>query len=229
MTVDCPSCTRDFDDQEAMRIHHARTHGESLVEPELSTCDHCGDEFEVSAGTEGKYCSRSCTGASRRNRETLTCEGCGEEFEVKPSDADGRRFCGNECRSEWMRELDDRDCEMCGQTFRPSRDSRRYCCRACRFEAETSKPRPDDPDMLVWLLYVYEGHNKTETYRRQRAVLGNEDRMYRSEVVERLEEMGVAGRYASDTVNAALAADASSPDETPGGDDTWRQYQEGSS
>jgi predicted xylose isomerase-like sugar epimerase len=83
--------------------------------------------------------------------------------------------------------------------------------------------------MLVWLLYVYEGHTKQVTFRRQRAVLGNEDRMYRSEVVERLEDMGVAGRYASDTVNAALATDASALDETPDGDDTWRQYQEGSS
>lgn len=225
----CPTCEEAFDSRAGMRRHHALAHGESLVE-DTATCDNCGVEFEVSAGATGTYCSRACAGEARRDRVELTCAYCGSTFRVPRSDED-RQYCSTECQGRAYETSERRECAMCGRSFsaRPSRDDD-HCCRACSAEGRTDRPRPDDVDALLWLLYVYEDHSLVQTYRRQRARLGATDCLTQDAVRDRLREQGVfdpagQGRRAL----AELDPDAVRDETTPEGDDAWRDlYEEGS-
>lgn len=226
MSHECPTCGKDdFDTETAMKVHHTHAHGESLVEPEISECNHCGDEFEVAENSGGKYCSLECMGLDKRDRVELVCENCGDEFEVPPSDADGRKFCSQECRTDSMpSKYEYRSCEMCGRNFKTIRSGpAKYCCRSCEAEAKAEKPRPEDEDTLLWLLYVYEGFNHHKTWERQRAVQGAADALTKKEVRDRLVEMGVFNTHSG--VSQTLAQ--MDPDElgssTPDGDDTWKE------
>ncbi|MFB1066484.1 hypothetical protein [Natrinema sp. H-ect4] len=223
MSHECPTCDRDdFDSKKGLRIHHSKAHGESIRN--TTTCDHCGGEFESPRNAPGKYCSRKCMGLARRNRVTLECETCGTELEVPKSEAD-RRFCSQDCRAEGLSKDDDlRSCEVCGRTFsvEPHKPTR-LCSRACQSELKADRPRPDDIEMLLWLLYVYEGYGVVETFRRQRAVVGFDDCLKKGDVRDRLEEMGVMQEY-----NAARwTLQDLDPDEvgdpTPDGDDSWEE------
>lgn len=57
----CPTCDDDsFDTVGAMRIHHTKAHGESLI-TETSVCEQCGDEFEyLPKDSEGRFCGSEC-------------------------------------------------------------------------------------------------------------------------------------------------------------------------
>jgi len=74
--------------------------------------------------------------------------------------------------------------------------------------------------MLVWLLFVYEGHTRKETFRRARAVRGYDDRLYRKEVDEIINENGweKKNRLAS-KVKGLHENDNTIPE----GDDSWKQ------
>ena len=123
--VECPTCDGVYTNERGMKIHHARTHGESIANKVEKECRVCNTEFVdyVDSGHgESYYCSRDCMSedysdrASRNEfgfgshgyktpkgqdnnswieRETIECMVCGETIEVKITD--GRKVCGIEC------------------------------------------------------------------------------------------------------------------------------------
>jgi len=217
-------CEREFLSRTSMKIHHSRAHGERLVE--TATCDHCGDEFEPASGATGTYCSTACAGAARSESVTLTCEECGDEFELPPSDAEGRKYCSKGCYGVAKDTTEVRTCP-CGATFRtqPTSD-KQTCCHPCEGELRTSKPRPDDVNALLWLLYEYESHTIKETHKRANHHLDDDDRLTRDEVSDRLIEMGVHSNLIQIKAQQAAEREDVSAD-IPDGDETWQQYQEG--
>lgn len=225
MSYECPTCGKDgFKRERDMKVHHTHVHGETLVEPEISECNYCGEEFEVGDGSTGTYCSLECMGLDNVQRVELTCIQCDEEFDVPPSDAEGRKFCSQTCRTDSMpSKYEHRSCEMCARKFKTIRSGpARFCSRSCESERKAEKPRPDDPDMLLWLLYVYEDFNHRKTWERQRAVLGVDEALTQAEVRERLVDMGVF----ETRTNMAETLSEMDPDELgearPAGDDSWR-------
>ncbi|PHQ45699.1 hypothetical protein DJ68_11440 [Halorubrum sp. C3] len=225
-TIRCEwdGCEREFLIRTSMKIYHSRTHGERLVD--TVTCDHCGDEFEPASGATGTYCSTACAGAARSERVTLTCEECGDEFELSPSDAEGRKYCSKECYGVAKDTTEVRTCP-CGTTFRTQQTSdKQTCSHSCEGELKTSKPRPDDVNALLWLLYEYEGHTIKETHKRANHHLDDDDRLTRDEVSDRLIEMGVHSNLIQIKAQQAAEREDVSAD-VPDGDETWRQYQEG--
>ena len=215
-------CDETFDTQQGMRIHHVRVHGERVVDTAI--CDHCGDEFEPGDGSTGKYCSIECSAHSRSKQVTLTCEHCGDEFELPPSEAEGRQYCSIDCYGEASNETELRTCP-CGIKFRVAPDSdQEACSRPCEAEIRTSRPRPDDVEMLLWLLYVYEDNTIVETQKRLNHHLSEEGRLSQVEVKERLFEMGVHKNQVH--LAAQKAADATER-EAPTGDDSYKKYQRG--
>lgn len=224
-SASCPTCNREFENRHGMRIHHATAHGESLVQ-RTATCDHCGESFEVSAGSTGVYCSNECNAKGLRNRVVIECEYCGDEFEAEAKVAEGgRKYCSLDCYGASMRDRTDRVCEGCGREFGVYNSAGiRYCSRACMAEDRTSKPRPDDFDGLLWLLYVYEDHNVRDTWLRVNA--NREEWVVQDEVRERLRENdwmkpGGAPKYGDLSFDDL---DVDGPD-APAGDDTWQKYQ----
>lgn len=222
-SVECEwdGCEETFDTQQGMRIHHVRVHDERVVETE--TCNHCGEEFEPGAGSTGTYCSTQCAGRARSNRVTLTCEYCGDDIELPPSEAEGRRYCSTDCYGDATNTTKIRTCP-CGTTFRvqPSSDQR-TCSHPCEGELRTSKPRPDDLEALLWLLYVYEDHNIKQTHKRVNHHLDGDDYLSKDKVSDRLVEMGIHANQAQEIARRTTDTLASG---TPDGDDSWKQYQQ---
>lgn len=154
-------------------------------------CEQCNEEFELPRhqAKGRKYCSNECNGAADRQRVELDCAHCGDPFEVHPHVSDQRTFCSIDCRSASMARQVKRECEACGRGFSTNQARTNRCCSvACRSELATSQPRPDDVEGLLWLLYVYEGHNARETWLRANANLDPEDQLTLKETKERLRE-----------------------------------------
>lgn len=229
MTAECPTCGKVFEEntrsaKTLMRIHHSTVHGESLVDP--GVCEYCGEEFDRSNHPEKVYCSKECFGLDNQKRVTRECPNCHEEFDVQQCHSD-QVYCSREC---WNEDTPDkyerRECEMCGRKYKARRVApTKFCSQSCESEHKADRPRPDDVDMLLWLLYVYEGFSHGRTYERQRAVLGNDNRLTKPKVKERLKEMGV---YNS-ARNYGPMLEEMDPDEfgtqSPEGDDSWKQYR----
>jgi len=114
----CPSCNRQFDTVSGMKIHHARSHGESIA-GEKYRCEWCGEAFRrcqaKQAENDGTYCSQSCVHEARTvewvgkghphaDSVTVTCDECGEQFRRNPSKEaeNDRTFCSWDCYSEHM-------------------------------------------------------------------------------------------------------------------------------
>ena len=215
----CPTCGRDdFKSENGMKVHHNLVHDESLSVVERE-CDECGETFECKQSQPGRFCSYDCLYESRRDQTELECPCCGDTFHVDPSDADRRKYCSYECRSDHGTEK--RHCKMCGRGYSVNKSAKKaFCCHECHRESVVERPRPDDDEMLVWLLFVYEGHTRKETFRRARAVRGYDDRLYRKEVDEIINENGweKKNRLAS-KVKGLHENDNTIPE----GDDSWKQ------
>lgn len=225
--VPCPheDCERDdFATEKAMKIHHARSHGERLVE--TVECNHCGAEYEPGDNTTGKYCSRECHKADQRTgRVELVCEECEEPFRVPPSEAD-KKYCSMDCYGAARDQTEVRQC-ACGHSFRTyPADEDKSCSLDCRDERRTEKPRPDDVEMLVWLLYEYEGHSARATHRRANVVLDEDDRLTREEISDLLVDLGIHPN--TSLAVQRRAAELEDTTDTPEGDDSWkRAYRRG--
>lgn len=119
---ECPTCDRVFDGEHGLKIHHKRTHGESIAGVEV-TCDWCGDTY-----TERPYrleerdhlfCDRECMGKWRSENFVgddgtnykggpieVECQNCGDVFTAKRAafnDSAAKQnptYCSNECQGE---------------------------------------------------------------------------------------------------------------------------------
>ena len=219
-----PDCESEpFGSERAMKIHHSRVHGESLIE--MRECQRCGEEFRPRHDSdEGKFCSRECQSKSARKRVEKECQHCGEMFSAVASEAKGRKYCSKKCGYQSQTKRITKTCP-CGITFETLESKDREACSwACRSELETDRPRPDDVDMLLWLLYVYEDNNMDQTHRRANICLEEDDRVSRSEVSDRLFELGV--HRSQGVLLAQKAGEAESVD-MPDGDDSYKKYQRG--
>lgn len=131
-TVECEAetCHRTFNSRKGMKIHHAKEHGERIVD--TRECEECDGEYEPESDTQ-KYCSSGCRVESQREQVELTCPNCDDEFSVKPSAADDRTYCSMDCRSEHGKIS--LTCDQCDETFttyRSRSDTARFCSAACK-------------------------------------------------------------------------------------------------
>lgn len=218
-----PDCDKEFDTEHGRAVHYGHVHADTT--PEVATCGHCETEFEVPPESNGKFCSRECYRAGTRNRVTLTCAQCGDPFEVKANRAPDRTYCSYDCYGRSQRRQEQRECPACGRGFRVNvRNQIRYCSHACQAEYRTAKPRPADIDGMLWLLYVYEGHNARETWLRTNVNLNPDDQLTLKETRERLRENhwmrgGGVARYENLTIEDVGLDDDEHPQES-----TWQKY-----
>lgn len=75
------------------------------------TCGTCGVAFRVpnSRVKTAKYCSKACSDAAPRKKNTVFCAECGVEFPLKKSQAERNKvwgsFCGSECNSRFRERM----------------------------------------------------------------------------------------------------------------------------
>lgn len=147
--TECPTCGRDdFASERGVKLHHARTHGESLA-TQTYTCDYCGNDFERRPYHTDKYDNLFCGSDCRSAHHSETCQGedhplyqkksvecdhCGDVLERAPHrfEENDRHFCDYECMSSWRSENQsgednpqyDRlavECWVCGEEFKVKR------------------------------------------------------------------------------------------------------------
>lgn len=92
----CPDCHRKFDSLDALRSHKNSDHDDPTGAT-IRPCDHCGELFRETPGTDQRYCSGTCANEARIRVTTLECVRCGEEFEIPERNADNRRYCSLQC------------------------------------------------------------------------------------------------------------------------------------
>jgi len=111
---ECPTCDRVFDSLNGMKVHHSKSHGESIAGFEKE-CENCGVTFTYpypEPVAENVYCSMECSQESRRGEYVkLNCDYCGTDFERKKSDHENadrkgheHTFCSADCFQDWRRE-----------------------------------------------------------------------------------------------------------------------------
>jgi len=118
---ECPTCGNSFKSRNGMKVHHAKTHGESIAGITI-TCDYCGDTAEKNQRkkrNDHDFCSRDCfnkwqsenlSGENSHLWEgktiTVDCDWCGESTEKKTCnyEENEKAFCSHECHGEWISE-----------------------------------------------------------------------------------------------------------------------------
>jgi hypothetical protein len=152
---ECPSCTRSFETDLGVRVHHSKAHDETLPN---RVCANCSSAFY--SEYERKYCSEKCyseavsfAGAENPNysggKVTTSCEICSEEFEYYPSEKEGH-YCADCVKSEqwrsppalsgsdhprWSGGKQSVECDMCGSEIErwPNEiDGRTFCDVDCQ-------------------------------------------------------------------------------------------------
>ena len=115
-------------------------------------CQVCGKEFTVIPAVAkkkdgGKYCSKECSDAAKRDYVTLECEECGNPFSIPRSDLNrGRgKFCSRECFDKHVDAKVTLVCPRCGKEFVTHESQirlrgRRFCSLVCSllYRGETS-------------------------------------------------------------------------------------------
>lgn len=123
-SVQCPTCDRDdFDSNRGMRMHHARTHGESLS---FSTyeCAECGTTFErqdTKVDSENVFCGRDCfaaydsrakSGEDHRwyqgGKQVVAYSFCGDALKRDKHEVEKSTefFCNIGCQAAWKQQSD---------------------------------------------------------------------------------------------------------------------------
>lgn len=127
MTKSCVTCGNVFESasnrQKYCRVCTRRGWG---------VCEHCGVRFAHTGNTSGRWCSRKCSYAARRDPQFADkiCEQCGEVFKPnKVEQVTCSRECGNERKK--MRTAANRlikPCVVCGALFDATRHRQQQMC-----------------------------------------------------------------------------------------------------
>lgn len=117
-TEDCPTCGKSYETMQSVKIHHTKSHNESLSMVEVS-CDWCDDSFKRQESTikdqEKVFCDQQCHGYWKSenlngddhwnyNSVKVSCDFCGDTLTRAVSDIYGQVFCGNDCMAGWLSE-----------------------------------------------------------------------------------------------------------------------------
>jgi hypothetical protein len=125
----CPTCGKEFGTERGLKVHHTKSHGETIAGVEL-ICENCGETYRKppSEAERSTYCSQDCQAehfseirdtpfGGERNGVHLTCEWCGEKYRLPAADAEGSRFCSRECQSKMQSvEFSSEDWHLFGTT-----------------------------------------------------------------------------------------------------------------
>lgn len=144
--MECPTCDKEVETEQGLRIHHSRVHDVSLPNRQ---CTGCGSWF-YDPQSRRKFCDDCDANAGEHNgnwqsaKETTDCKRCGSSFEFYPSDkcgvycpdcvADSDEFLGDSYTKDAERV--EKDCEQCGKPMtmlqsKLDRGNGRFCTREC--------------------------------------------------------------------------------------------------
>lgn len=121
--VECPTCGREYGSEFGMKLHHKKTHGESIAGVPVD-CSHCGTTFRKAqcrvddsdyhfccGECQGEYYSENFSGGDswhwKGGGTTVDCAWCGNSFTVETyrTEQTERFFCPDEdCQREWRSE-----------------------------------------------------------------------------------------------------------------------------
>lgn len=112
--TECPTCGReDFKSERGMKLHHSKTHNESIAGKKLE-CEYCGGEYREKEYRvdRSSYCSAECRDLAKTEitgedhplyeKVELSCEVCSDKYRVIPARVETSRFCSDACRHKYL-------------------------------------------------------------------------------------------------------------------------------
>jgi len=144
--MQCPTCDKELDTEQGVRIHHTRVHDVTLPNRQ---CKGCGTWF-YDPKSRQKFCDECNPNGGEHNgnwkgaKETTTCERCSSSFKYYPSDkrgvycpdcvTDSDEFLGDSFTKEAKKVT--KECDQCGKTMnvlqsKLDRGHGRFCSRDC--------------------------------------------------------------------------------------------------
>lgn len=103
-------------------------------------CLVCGTMFKPHDNKRpGKYCSRACRDAGKREVATVPCAHCGQRFK---QDYPTQKFCSRDCNGASQATIKPRACLTCGKVFHPRVNAQAYCSRTCGDIGQTTGTTP---------------------------------------------------------------------------------------
>ena len=150
-SCECPTCGRECASKTGMKIHHSRTHGESIAGDEV-TCEVCSETFTTNPNdAEGrKYCSPECSAEGRNKQVETECATCGQSVQKHRCRVERYEnvYCSHECQYKSLEgdrpDLRNRvwfECDTCGEedwktASKYERSGHDFCSADCRKEFE---------------------------------------------------------------------------------------------
>jgi hypothetical protein len=163
MTV-CPTCGGEFASDIGVKVHHAKSHNESLSDS-TKQCIECESAFE-SYKDSSKFCSISCHNdyvdkngqpwTEKTGKITRSCKQCDGDIETWPSD--DKKFCNHKCYSAWLSDNKSGEdhpqydpefhvttsCHYCGEEvkinkFEKEEYDKHFCDRSCQNNWQSSE------------------------------------------------------------------------------------------
>lgn len=144
--MECPTCDKELDTEQGLRIHHTRVHDITLPNRQCKGCE----TWFYDSQSRREFCDECDPNAGEHNgnwedaKETASCERCNFTFEYYPSDkpgvycpdcvADSDEFLGDSYTKDAERV--DKDCEQCDESMtvlqsRLDRGNGRFCSQEC--------------------------------------------------------------------------------------------------
>ena len=138
--IECPTCGDMFPNENGMKVHHAKSHDES-IRGKIETCDNCGEETRTrNRDMDHTFCDQDCFGEWFGERISgeghfdysqveFSCDNCGETQMRRGGQLEKfeHNFCSTECMGEWSEEnrqypkdpesYTNVECEWCGDSF----------------------------------------------------------------------------------------------------------------
>lgn len=128
----CEACGNPFTSVEKSQQYCSRACYLNRTRAKARECEGCGVAF---ARSGGRYCSRACSWAGRRQEHLApvrACTVCGKDFHP-PLRKPEQHFCSSVCYYRRPAQPVVRTCEWCHGEFAgaPSRMGKKFCSHAC--------------------------------------------------------------------------------------------------
>lgn len=97
--------------------------------------------------------------------DSRPCAACGKTFTVY-SKHPNVKTCSAACSGALRRTIPDKSCEKCGKTFRPKRNSARWCSRSCAGDNAASHRLSETRGYSIWAKMIARCYRETnDNYR----------------------------------------------------------------
>jgi 5-methylcytosine-specific restriction endonuclease McrA len=154
----CPTCSKEFDTDRGVGVHHYSAHGEKIDADEYTEeCPSCDDSFKTKQGMRLHHKEVHNESISGEIVKCSWCDSKKREPQYKVEDCD-TFFCDKECQSKWMKENRNSEdnpaykdtsniCKWCNEKYHVKKSVQKtsnFCSKECSSSWKSENIRGDE-------------------------------------------------------------------------------------